>query len=306
MKDKFFFRARFGLVSAFCALCFSALCFNACKDAPPSWYFSAQSDKENLYGVGSGANLQSAKDNALNDMLSTLQVELDSQTSLNQSFSNGIESSNMSLQIEKHIAKTTLSNVTYKTELAGNTYYARAQISKATFIKQLKEEQKALAKELSALNLTCEDLNLSEFSALNAKLEEAQQTQNYLYALGSEGNLSLARYVSLWQANAPKPKLALVLENPNAYGAKEMQSALQKELVKFYRLDSSSSQKALFSFELLSPTALEATLKITNCKGDTTLVLQISANIPSPNMDKLAQRAGVILYKKLEASIQEQ
>lgn len=305
MKNKFFFRAQFGFVSAFCALCFSALCFNACKDTPPSWYFSAQSDKENLYGVGSGANLQSAKDNALNDMLSALQVELDSQTSLNQSFSNGIESSSMSLQIEKHISKTTLSNVTYKTELTGNTYYARAQVSKAVFLKQLKEEQKTLAKELSALNLSCKDLNLSEFNMLNAKLEEAQQTQNYLYALGSEGNLSLAHYVSLWEANAPKPKLALVLENPNAYGAKVMQNALQKELVKFYRLDSSSSQKALFSFELLGPTALEATLKIINCKGDTTLVLQISADIPSPNIDKLAQRAGVIFFKKLE-SLQEQ
>lgn len=279
-----------------------ALLFLGCQDSPkpPSWYYQSQNDKDNLYGVASDKNLQAAKDNAITDMLSHLQVNVRSSTSLSQKYSDGIESSNMSQVIEKSISQTTLSNVSYQTEHVGNVYFVRAMVEKQDFIAQLKKEQKSALDTLQSLNLACGDITLKEYNTLLQELGKALGTQNYLNALGASSNASALLYADILESNSPKPRIALVIENPTQEGASVLTTHLQKELVKFYRLDSQASQQLRVSFQMPSPASIKANITIIDCKGNPTFVTQISESLPNnTDVDKLAGRVGVLMYKKL-------
>lgn len=278
------------------------LFFLGCQDTPkpPNWYYQSQSDKDNLYGVASDKNLQSAKDNAIADMLSHLQVNVSSSTSLSQKYSDGIESSDMSQVIQKNITQTTLSNVSYQTERVGNAYFVRAIVKKQDFITQLKKEQESALNALQSLNLTCQDITLKEYNTLVQELGKALGAQNYLDALGVSSNASALLYANILESNSPKPRITLVFENPTQEGVSALTTHLQKELVKFYRLDSQASQQFRISFTMPNTTNIKANITITDCKGNPTFATQISESLPdNTDVDKLANRTGVLIYKKL-------
>lgn len=278
------------------------LFFLGCQGTPkpPNWYYQSQSDKDNLYGVASDKNLQSAKDNAITDMLSRLQVNVSSSTSLSQKYSDGIESSDMSQVIQKNITQTTLSNVSYQTERVGNAYFVRAIVKKQDFITQLKKEQESALNALQSLNLTCQDITLKEYNTLVQELGKALGVQNYLDALGVSSNASALLYANILESNSPKPRITLVFENPTQEGVSALTTHLQKELVKFYRLDSQASQQFRISFTMPNTTNIKANITITDCKGNPTFATQISESLPdNTDVDKLANRTGVLIYKKL-------
>lgn len=279
---------------------FVALLFGACAGGSggvPSWFYSSASDEKNLYGVGSNKDLQRAKDAALSDMLSTLMVGIQSKTNVSSSFSDGIESNSIKESINKEIARATLRNINYKVQTHDNTYFVRAHITKSDFISQLKEDNKKSLNKLQALNIQCDDIALNQYNALKMELAKISRTQGYLSVLGASGT-SFLEYSDMFERNSPKPKLALIISEENKQGGKELKSALQKELVKFYRLDSKASQKAFVSFDL-SYKEMSAEVKIADCNGNTTFIEEFKESSKSADIARLANRIGVLLYKKL-------
>lgn len=281
------------------------LLLSGCQDTlqpskPPSWYYQNQSDAHHLYGVASAQNLQIAKDNAITDMLSHLQVNISSNTSLAQKYSDGIESSDMSQMIEKNIAQTTLSNVSYQTERVGDTYFVRAVVKKQDFIAQLKKDQEQALNTLQSLNLECQDITLKEYDTLLHEMSKILGAQNYLEALGSPSTTSALLYADVLESNSPKPRIALVFEQPTQEGVSALKPHLQKELVKFYRLTPQSSQKFLVSFQMPSAASIKVNITITDCNGNPTFAAQLSESLPhNTDVDRLANRVGVLVYKKL-------
>lgn len=275
------------------------LFFVACAGSSgiPNWFYNSQSDEKNLYGVGSNKDLQRAKDAALSDMLSTLVVGIQSKTNVSSSFSDGKESSSIKENINKEIARTTLRNINYKVQTHDNTYFVRAHITKSDFITQLKEDNKKSLKKLQALNIQCDDISLIQHNALKMELTKVSQTQSYLGALGAQG-ISFLEYGDILERNSPKPKIALIIDDENKQGGRELKNALQKELVKFYRLDSKASQKIMVSFNL-SYKEINAEIKITDCNGNVTFAEEFKETSKSADNARLANRIGVLLYKKL-------
>ena len=99
----------------------------------------------------------------------------------------------------------------------------------------------------------------------------------------------------LASGNAGKAREFAKLLEPLGYTVK-----LQKELVKFYRLDSQASQQLRVSFQMPSPASIKANITIIDCKGNPTFVTQISESLPNnTDVDKLAGHVGVLMYKKL-------
>ncbi|WP_394989466.1 LPP20 family lipoprotein [uncultured Helicobacter sp.] len=276
-----------------------------CHDTPtpPSWYYESQSDANNLYGVGNAKNLQTAKDNAITDMLSHMQVSISSNSHLMQQYRDGVESSTMSQSIEKDITKTTLSNVSYTTNRVGDEYFVRAQITKKDFITQLQKTQKQALQTLQSLNLTCQDITLSQYNTLAQELNKALGAKSYLDALGETHAISLSPYMQILESNSPKPTIALVFET--SLDSSWLKNYLQKELIKFYRLTTQSSQKITISFTMPTPTSIKLHATITDCNGNPTFVTQISESLPTnTSLDTLGNRVGVLLYKKLLENIQ--
>lgn len=275
--------------------------FVACAGSSgvPSWFYNSTSDEKNLYGVGSNKDLQRAKDMALSDMLSTLMVGIQSKTNVSSSFSDGRESNSIKENISKETARTTLRNIGYKVQIHDNTYFVRAHITKSDFINQLKEENKKSIQRLQALNIQCDDISLTQHNALKMELAKQAQTQGYLSALGSSG-LSFLEYSDIFERNSPKPKITLIINEEGKQGGRELKNALQKELVKFYRLDSKASQKAFVSFTL-SYNEMSAEIKIVDCNGNATFVEEFRESSNSADTTRLANRIGVLLYKKLNA-----
>ncbi|MFC3868375.1 LPP20 family lipoprotein [Helicobacter equorum] len=276
-----------------------------CHDTPtpPSWYYESQSDTNNLYGVGNAKNLQTAKDNAIADMLSHMQVSISSNSHLKQQYRDGVESSTISQSIDKDITKTTLSNVSYTTKHVGGEYFVRAQITKQDFIAQLQKTQKQALQTLQSLNLTCQDITLSQYKTLAQELDKAFGTKSYLDALGETLDISLSPYMQILESNSPKPTIALVFES--SLDSSWLKNYLQKELIKFYRLSPQSSQKITISFSMPTPTSIKLHVTITDCNANPTFVTQISESLPTnASLDTLGNRVGVLLYKKLLENIQ--
>ena len=283
-----------------------AILLGSCKENPPHWYYATQSDTANLYGVGSSPDLQNAKDNAINDMLSAIKVDISSHTSFKESFTNGVQSSATHQNIQKTINTTTLSNVSFKQELVKKTYYVQAQMTKNDFIREIKDKQKKVLFALEALGFKCKDLNINQLSKLESYLKELQELESYLGVFGIQTPSS--SYEKLWQHNTPKPKLALIFKDSlnTDIQVSNIQATIERELLKFYTLDSRATQKAYFSFDTLQSVTdltFNVTLKITDCNAQNTFLTQFSASLPHKQTDKLIKKIGVLLYKQLSSSI---
>jgi hypothetical protein len=136
------------------ALCFVFSCATSKnKDATPSWYASPkQNNSENLYGVAQGFTLEEATKYALADAASRLMVSISSESNLLREENNVSVNEEMRQQVRQNVEKISFTNFKVtRSEKIGSSFYVEAQIERAPFLKEQKENVYFIEKQISDL-----------------------------------------------------------------------------------------------------------------------------------------------------------
>lgn len=298
-----------GIARNFSALFCVIFLFSCSTIKPPSWYGSINKDSSVLVGFGSGKNLQSAKSNALNDIISQISVDISSNLTISQQRHNENLNTNVSNNIALSTDSINLVDISYdKSEFSNGVYYVKAKISKKSLIKQLQtsfnDEYNALTKQ----NLNqCPALSIKEYVLLKQSIENLDKYSLFLSSLGVNVK-DYSKLKNIYGKNSPLPQA-----NIKFFGHSNeiIESALLKDLGEFYAFNSqaSNSLNITISGSLVNKQMkITADLRILDCRGN--VVFATSAEHIDKRLDLdsalrfAASRVSVQLYKHIKEWIE--
>ena len=108
---------------------------------PPEWFLESSSEPSLLIGLGSGANLQDAKSNAINDLVTAISVSVDSDTALYQEREEQNFKTQAYNRVFLKVEDIELSSVrTLKSQVVQNVYFVKVGIEKESLIRQFRSQ----------------------------------------------------------------------------------------------------------------------------------------------------------------------
>lgn len=273
---------------------------------PPSWYGKNLANDSKLIGFGSGKDLESAKANALSDIITQMNVKVDSTFSANTARENSTITHSSSTRVQLDSQKIELNDVKYvKSEFYNSQFYVEAQIAKSDLIIQF---QKRFNSTYNALNTTsvskCESISIKDKVRIENRLDRLKLYAALLQTLGASSK-PLNSFENLLNTNSPLPKARLVIEGDNN---EYIESDLKKELGHFYSLDNSATQilKAKVSTQDgYITTKHEIIFSIIDCRGNAVFNESVAFVDGENKGAKFAsKRTSVQLYKKIQEWIE--
>ena len=121
---------------------------------PPEWFLESSSEPSLLIGLGSGANLQDAKSNAINDLVTAISVSVDSDTALYQEREEQSFKTQAYNRVFLKVEDIELSSVrTLKSQVVQNVYFVKVGIEKDSLIRQFRSQIESSLTKLKNMGL---------------------------------------------------------------------------------------------------------------------------------------------------------
>ena len=121
---------------------------------PPEWFLESSSEPSLLIGLGSGANLQDAKSNAINDLVTAISVSVDSDTALYQEREEQSFKTQAYNRVFLKVEDIELSSVrTLKSQVVQNVYFVKVGIEKESLIRQFRSQIESSLTKLKNIGL---------------------------------------------------------------------------------------------------------------------------------------------------------
>jgi len=152
----------------------------------PSWVKVPPGDNaQNMYGIGEGYNLDSAKQSALRDIAGKLSTNVKSETDSRISERNGYTDSSFNQKIKTQIKDTKLTNYeVLKTNQSNGQYYVLLAMSRSAFVKdkldQLSEVSSKIDTELHQVD---QQNKLLQLVSYNKAIQLANQARPLIYLI---------------------------------------------------------------------------------------------------------------------------
>lgn len=278
---------------------------------PPSWYGKNAQEDRIFVGFGSAKSLDSAKANALNDIITQMKVQVSSQYSSSTQRKDSSLSYTSRSDVYLDNAGIELSDVRYvRDDFSNNQYYVEAQIPKSSLVAQFK---RSFDKEYNALNVNkisqCQSLSIKDKLRLESALNNLHTYAAFLQSLGL-GTKSLAPLETLLSKNSPLPTARLIIESnmPNEI----VSSDLAKELGNFYSFDSEANNLIKIKLQLHNKSnqlKIYAVMSIYDCRNNPVYTTNVSYIHNADNTDEslrfVSSRISVMLYKKIQEWIEQ-
>ena len=148
---------------------------------PPEWFLESSSEPSLLIGLGSGANLQDAKSNAINDLVTAISVSVDSDTALYQEREEQSFKTQAYNRVFLKVEDIELSSVrTLKSQVVQNVYFVKVGIEKESLIRQFRsqiESSLTKLKNMGLKNMGIEGKNASAQPTSMQSTPAAQEPQ---------------------------------------------------------------------------------------------------------------------------------
>jgi hypothetical protein len=204
-----------------------ALLFSACSNiepkqestySPPAWVTEPPQDTpNNMWGVGSGSDLENAKRSALKDIASRLRVAISAQTQSSITVTDDTVDKYARTQVAEDVQRTEFKNYSVeKSALAGQEFYALVKVDRQAFISNAKQ-QLATAENEMAKQLAISDHanNLDQFIAQQKALpwiEKAVAASSLLSAVDANFDSKKVSQLEATRANAKAATQMLILD----------------------------------------------------------------------------------------------
>ena len=192
----------------------------------PNWYIQAPQNSAYLYGSGEGDSIQEAKNNALNQIASSLSVSISSNFQKDEGYSSGSNGSsffkNVKNNVNAEVKKIDFSDVEIvHNKLISGKYYILVRINKEKLFNSTKEKFLILDNKIKEqLNLNSNNPYeiLRNINKAIPTINQALAKANVLYALNS--NFNLKAYSKKYSSYLTKKeqllnKITISVSNPN-------------------------------------------------------------------------------------------
>ena len=192
----------------------------------PNWYIQAPQNSAYLYGSGDGDSIQEAKNNALNQIASSLSVSISSNFKEDEGYSSGSNGSsffkNVKNNVNAEVKKIDFSDVEIvHNKLISGKYYILVRINKEKLFNSTKEKFLILDNKIKEqLNLNSNNPYeiLRNINKAIPSINQALAKANVLYALNS--NFNLKAYSKKYSSYLTKKeqllnKITISVSNPN-------------------------------------------------------------------------------------------
>jgi len=122
------------------------LFFSGCSSAIPNWYIkSPYNSEETLYGVGEGRSEEEAKKNALNDLASRLNFEIDAMMYSQRVFKNAKLSSELKKRVDLNYHNINFFDIKIsESEEVNSKYYLLIEVDREDLANQIRDDLQLL------------------------------------------------------------------------------------------------------------------------------------------------------------------
>ncbi len=273
---------------------------------PPSWYGKSVSSESSFVGFGSARDLDSAKANALNDIVTQLNVVVSSHFSSATQRQDSMLSYNSSSEVYLDNLGMELSNVSYtKSVLENQRYYVQAEIAKKSIIMQLQKSFNSTYSKLNTQNMNrcASSLSIKDKTILERSLKDLQSYALLLQTLGSSTK-SLQNLETILNVNTPLPSAKLIVESN--LPSDKISSDIAKELGYFYVIQGDSTHTLKATVKVDNPNSRNAKIDIIfsihDCRNNPIFNTNVSfeANNTKEALSFASKRVSVQLYKKIQ------
>ena len=276
---------------------------------PPSWYGKNAVDEKTLIGFGNAKNLEVAQANALNDIITQLQVEVSSKFSSQTQRQDSQISHSSSNEVYLDSKDIELGDVRYtKSEFENGQFYVQAQVAKSALITQF---QKKFNTTYNALNLTnlskCSTLSIKDKTRLENALNDLGLYGQLLQTLGSSSK-SLNNLESLLYSSSPLPSARLIIQSNIA--DVRIHNDLAKELGNFYLIQNDAAHTLNARVLVNNPNErnakIDVVFNIVDCRNNPIFNTNVSyeATNTKDAFNFALKRVSVQLYKKIQEWIE--
>ncbi|WP_257874237.1 LPP20 family lipoprotein [Helicobacter sp. 13S00482-2] len=272
--------------------------------SPPKWFLSITRDNVFLYGNGSGDSLEKSKQNAINDLASSIKLKVSSNTNILNSQDNQKQDSKILQDIKVSIETIELQNIILThTEYKNKVYYSQIKISKDLLVRGLKNQYQNLYEQLKDFNPKfCKSISIKDKNILENLLEQANSTAQSIQALDFSSKVaSLKAYENMLTQNSPLPKAKLVFSPQSDPDAVKM---LSSEYAKFIQNTDEKDVQTIYNKIAINTDQKEQKIKaslevnINDCNNQTIFYIQVHSI--ENNKEDALRRLKIQLYKKLK------
>lgn len=283
-------------------------CLGSSSLTPPSWFAVTPKGDSLFVGFGNAKTLDAAKANALSDIITQINVNVQSQFNLNTQRQNGNIEYRSSNDVWLDSSNIEIGSIQYtKSEFKNNLYYVQAQIPKTALIKQFQTKFNNIYNTFNTSKIgQCQALSAKEFATLSQNLENLHLYALYLETL-NQSTKDLSKFENLLAQNSPLPQAKLVIRsNASSMAEAIIENDMIKEYGHFYAIDANAKNTLKNDVKISTngkEVKVDVMLTILDCKNNPSFTTSVThAHSASKQEDALrfaSQRVSVQLYKQI-------
>lgn len=277
-------------ISLFFGICY---CLFA---APPKWFLQTNQQDSMFVGNGSATDIKQAKANALADLVSFINVSVDSSLSMETQRNDASIQTNVQNNINLETKDIELLNIQIlRQESSDGVYYMQVGIKKEDFVAQMQKEIMQLLEKSQGLQLNiCEFVTPDVFNTLEMLANEAQSKVKFyeIFAKQVFVDKRLSNLLNAFKINSPKPKVNAMIRIKDL----KIQNAVLKEISKFSILNAKAiAGYPTWEISIDKPQdVFVMDIELRDCKDNVIYQEQILLD------DKNLHRANFVFYKKIK------
>lgn len=257
-----------------------------------------------IYGQGSGSSLEVAKQYAIQDLATNLQVSIKysmQQNTLQKD--NTLQTSGLSNTFLESKIKDIPQIEVEKTWKKGNNIYVRVRVSKSVLEGIIKNRIQNAEQKLQAMLNSCETIAFSKYNNFKKIFMELQNDITLYQILTKDTSYGNTTIATFQNALATLPMYKIKWDLQNLYGCEnELRSIITAELSKFIKINTQATRT--LHITTTNDNTLRLFLNFKDCNDNPENTIQIDTRENKKDILKGKQRVrvGAVIYKTIEAN----
>lgn len=257
-----------------------------------------------IYGQGSSSSFEAAKQYAIQDLATNLQVSISYSMQQNtQQKDDSLQINGLSRTFLESKMKDIPSIEVEKTWKKGNNIYVIVRVEKSVLEGAIINRIQNTTQKMQAMFSLCETLAFSKYRKFKKMFGELQNDITLYQILTKNMNYGNTIIATFQKELSTFPAYKIVWDLQNLYGYEnEIQAILTSELSKFIKIDMQAKRTLYVTTN--TDDILRLFLHFKDCENNPENTIQIDTHANKKDMLQGAQRArlGAIIYKAIESN----
>lgn len=287
-------------------MCVALINIQGCKSVkePTLTKININANKNYIYGQGSSSSFEVAKQYAIQDLATNLQVSITYSMQQNtQQKDDSLQINGLSRTFLESKMKDIPSIEVEKTWKKGNNIYVIVRVDKSVLEGAIINRIQNTTQKMQAMFSLCETLTFSKYRKFKKMFGELQNDITLYQSLTKNMNYGNTIIATFQKELATLPTYKIVWDLQNLYGYEnEIQAILTSELSKFIKIDMQAKRTLYVTTN--TDDIFRLFLHFNDCENNPEITMQIDTHANKKAVLQGAQRVrlGAIIYKAIESN----